>query len=95
MLSKEEVEHISKLARLGISKEEKKKFQKELSSILDYMEKLKKADVSNIKPTSHSVLAENEVRTDEPKGKNEELAKRLADAANDKKEGFIRVKAVF
>jgi len=94
MLSKEEVEHISKLARLGITDEEKKKFQKDLSSILDYMEKLKEADISKVEPTSHSVLVENVMRKDEPKEKNEISAKKLVEAANDKKDGFVRVKEV-
>jgi len=55
MISKEEVQHIAKLARLGLTEKEIKKFQKELSSILDYIEKLKEVDVSSIEPTSHSI----------------------------------------
>jgi len=41
MISKEEVKHIAKLARLGLTEKEVGKYQKELSSILDYIEKLK------------------------------------------------------
>ncbi|MDP2664107.1 MAG: Asp-tRNA(Asn)/Glu-tRNA(Gln) amidotransferase subunit GatC, partial [bacterium] len=48
MISKEEVKHIAKLARLGLSDKEIGKFQKDLSSILDYVEKLKKVDVSGV-----------------------------------------------
>ncbi|MDI6603013.1 MAG: Asp-tRNA(Asn)/Glu-tRNA(Gln) amidotransferase subunit GatC [Patescibacteria group bacterium] len=55
MISKEEVQHIAKLARLGLTEKEVKKFQKELSSILDYIEKLKEVDISKIEPTSHSI----------------------------------------
>ena len=64
MLSKEEVKHIAKLARLGLTEKEIGKFQKELSSILDYIEKLKKVDVSNINPTSHPLLIKNIIRKD-------------------------------
>ncbi|MBI2607279.1 MAG: Asp-tRNA(Asn)/Glu-tRNA(Gln) amidotransferase subunit GatC [Candidatus Doudnabacteria bacterium] len=40
-ISKEEVERIAKLARLEFSDAEKEKLQKELSSILGYVDKLK------------------------------------------------------
>lgn len=67
MISKEEVKHIAKLARLGVTKKEKEKFRKELSSILDYFEKLKKVDMTKIKiePTSHPLAIKNVMRKDE------------------------------
>ena len=40
MISKEEVKHIAKLARLGFGSKEVENLHKELSKILDYMEKL-------------------------------------------------------
>jgi len=49
------VQHIAKLARLGLTEKEIGKFQKELSSILDYIEKLKEVDISKVQPTSHSI----------------------------------------
>ena len=55
MISRKEVQHIAKLARLGITREEEEKFAKELSSILDYFEKLKEVDVSKVEPTRHSI----------------------------------------
>ena len=55
MISKKEVEHIAKLARIGLTSGEIEKFQKELSSILDYFEKLEEVDVSEAEPTSHSI----------------------------------------
>jgi len=41
MITKEEVKHIAKLARLGLTEKEIETYQKELSSIFDYIEKLK------------------------------------------------------
>jgi len=64
MISEKEVKHIAKLARLGLTGKEIKKFQKELSSILDYFEKLKEVDVSKIEPTSHSIRIENVMKED-------------------------------
>ena len=65
MLSKQEVQHIAKLARLGLTEKEIGKFQKELSATLDYIEKLKEVDIEGVEPTSHSVLLENVTRKDE------------------------------
>ena len=43
-LTKQQVEHIASLARLELTDQEKEKFTKELSSILDYFEQLKEVD---------------------------------------------------
>jgi len=69
MISKKEVKYIAKLARLGITKKEEEKFTRELSSILDYIEKLKEVDVSEIELTSHSIKVENVMREDKVKSK--------------------------
>jgi aspartyl-tRNA(Asn)/glutamyl-tRNA(Gln) amidotransferase subunit C len=73
MISKEEVEHIAKLARLGLTEKEIGKFQKELSLILDYVEKLKEVDVSKVEPTSHLLRVENVMRKDEVSKFNKKL----------------------
>ena len=65
MIKKEEVKHIAKLARLGLTEKEVEKFQEELSSILGYIDKLKKIEVSKVKPTSHPKEVENITRKDE------------------------------
>jgi len=75
MISKEEVKHIAKLARLGLTEKEIRKFQEGLSSILDYIEKLKEVDISKVEPTSHSIKVENIMRGDEPKEKKLETRK--------------------
>ena len=42
MISKEEVQHIAKLARLELTETEVEKMQKDLSAILDYFNLLQK-----------------------------------------------------
>ncbi|MBM3250772.1 MAG: Asp-tRNA(Asn)/Glu-tRNA(Gln) amidotransferase subunit GatC, partial [Candidatus Nealsonbacteria bacterium] len=54
MIKQQEVKHIAKLARIKLTASEIKKFQKDLSSILDYFELLKEVDVSRVEPTFHS-----------------------------------------
>jgi len=94
MISKQEVKHIAKLARLGLTEKEIEKMQKELSSILDYFEKLKEVDINGIEPTSHALKVENVWREDV---ENKELAlgnEKLIDLMPDKKEGFLKVKSI-
>jgi aspartyl-tRNA(Asn)/glutamyl-tRNA(Gln) amidotransferase subunit C len=65
-ISKEEIEHIASLARLYLSEEEKDLFGSQLSSVLDYMEKLNELDTKDIEPTSHVLPLSNVVRDDIP-----------------------------
>jgi aspartyl-tRNA(Asn)/glutamyl-tRNA(Gln) amidotransferase subunit C len=67
MLSKEEIEHIAMLARLSLTEEEKELFGAQLSSILDYMEKLNELDTEHIEPTSHVLSLSNIMREDAPR----------------------------
>lgn len=94
MIKKEEVEHISKLARVGLSEEEKEKMAKELSLILDYFEKIKEVDVSGVEPTSHTVEIKNVKREDKASKPSIENSKELLKGAPDKKGRYIKVKAV-
>jgi len=93
MLSKEEVQHIAKLARLGLSEEEIKKFQKELFSILDYFEKLKEVDASNVKPLSHPFEIKNIIRKDEPETTANK--DKLLELMPERKGSYLKVKSVF
>lgn len=56
MISKREVEKIAKLAKLKISKEELLKMEKDLSKILDYIEKLKKVELKEKKEKFESAF---------------------------------------
>ena len=91
MLPEKEVEKIAKLARLGLEKKELKKFQTELSSILDYIEKIEKLDVSQVKPTSHPLELENIKRQDESLVSR---SKNLLDLAPETKDGYLKVKSI-
>jgi len=65
-ISIEEIEHIASLARLSLTEKEKQLFGSQLSSILDYMEKLNELDTRNIEPTSHVLPLSNVMRNDVP-----------------------------
>ncbi len=91
MISKEEVEHIAKLARLELSDKETEKMQKDLSEILDYFDLLKKAP----KPEK-AVEIEGDLRAtrkDEITSSHD-IADELIGAAPDKKDDYIKVKSI-
>lgn len=58
------VEHIAKLARLGITTEEKETFGRQLSAILEYAEILNKLNTDKIAPASHAIPMKNVLRED-------------------------------
>ncbi len=60
------IEHLSRLARLSLSDEEKELFGNQLNSILSYMDKLNELDTGNVEPTSHVISIINIVREDLP-----------------------------
>lgn len=66
-ISKQEIEHIASLARLSLSEKEKELFGSQLSSILNYMEKLNELDTKDIEPTSHVLPLSNVMRDDIPR----------------------------
>lgn len=65
-LTPEEVTHIARLARVGLSQDEMSRFQDQLSQILDYFQRLQEADTENIPPTAHTLAMHNIMRDDEP-----------------------------
>jgi aspartyl-tRNA(Asn)/glutamyl-tRNA(Gln) amidotransferase subunit C len=97
MLTDKEVEHIAKLARIKLSKKEKTKIKKELSSILDYINKLNELDTNNIEPLYQTTDIFNALRADKHRKDfemNEDLNKKLIEQAPYSEKRFIKVKSV-
>ncbi len=90
-----DVEHIAKLARLGLTKEEKEKFAKDLAAILDFVKKLEEVDISNTEPTAQVTGRENISRSDEFQKNDELCRKEILANAPETKDSYIKVKAVF
>jgi len=59
-----DVAHVAKLARLGLSEEEKTLFKKQLSAILEYANNLQHLDTNNVPPTVHAIPMKNVLRED-------------------------------
>lgn len=61
---KVDVLHIAKLANLPLTKDEAEEYEKQLSSILDYVDLLQKVDTDNVTETSQTTNLENVKRDD-------------------------------
>jgi aspartyl-tRNA(Asn)/glutamyl-tRNA(Gln) amidotransferase subunit C len=63
-ITKQEVEHVAKLARLELSEQEKEKLTDQLSNILTYVETLSGLDTKGVEPTAHVLDLKNVMRDD-------------------------------
>ena len=64
-LAPEEVERISRLARLSLSTEERDLFARQLTGILQYAEQLREVDTTGVAPTSHPLALSSPLREDD------------------------------
>jgi aspartyl-tRNA(Asn)/glutamyl-tRNA(Gln) amidotransferase subunit C len=66
VISREDVEHVARLARLALTPEELERMRNQLNSILVHIDALKAVNTAGVEPTSHAVPAFNVMRDDEP-----------------------------
>ena len=67
MIDREQVLHVARLARLRLGEREVEKMARELSGILDHVDRIGELDLDDVEPTSHVVALENVLRADEPR----------------------------
>ncbi|PIR73855.1 MAG: Asp-tRNA(Asn)/Glu-tRNA(Gln) amidotransferase GatCAB subunit C [Candidatus Moranbacteria bacterium CG10_big_fil_rev_8_21_14_0_10_35_21] len=92
MINKSEVQHIATLARIGLDEKEIDKLSKDLSGILNWVEKLKEVNVDGVEPTAHITGVNNISREDRVGDfENKEGIKKLFP---EEKDGFDKVKSV-
>jgi aspartyl-tRNA(Asn)/glutamyl-tRNA(Gln) amidotransferase subunit C len=91
-LTREEVDHIAQLARLGLTEAETDLFAGQLSAILDYVQRLQGLDTELVPPTTTAIPQQNVTFEDvvEPSSVREAILNGAPDAAD----GFFRVRAV-
>lgn len=95
-ITRKDVEHIARLARIRLGEAEEAKFEKELSGILEFVAKLNEVDTSQVEPLTGgteltSVMRDDEARNQESGVQNRELV----EAAPKHEGGYVEVKAVF
>jgi len=63
-INREEVLHIARLARLGVTEEEVDRLSEQLSNILENFEILQQVDTTDVPPTAQSIALQNVVSDD-------------------------------
>ena len=66
-ITREEVLHVAKLARLELTDDEVERLTGELSAILEAVSKVSELDLSDVPPTSHPLELVNGFGEDEPR----------------------------
>ena len=64
MITDKDVKYIGALARIHLTDQEIAPLTKNLEGILNYVKKLEKLDITNVKPTSHVLPLKNVYRDD-------------------------------
>ena len=66
-ITREEVLHVARLARLELTEEEIERFAGQLSAILDAVSKVSELDLRDVPPTAHPLEISNAWADDEPR----------------------------
>jgi aspartyl-tRNA(Asn)/glutamyl-tRNA(Gln) amidotransferase subunit C len=67
VISREDVEHVARLARLALTPDELERMRTQLNAILVHIDALQAVDTDDVEPTSHAVPVVNVMRDDEPR----------------------------
>ena len=63
-ITREEVAHVAKLARLKIDDDQVETLTGQIGTILEYIDVLDKVDTTGVTPTSHAIFLNNAFRED-------------------------------
>ena len=66
-ITREEVLHVARLARLELTEDEVAKFQEQLSDIIEAVSKVSELDLSDVPPTAHPLEIQNAWDEDVPR----------------------------
>ena len=90
-ITREQVLHVARLARLALTDDELGRFQEQLSAILDAVGTVAELDLDDVRPTSHPLDLANVLEDDVPRPSlaHDEALANAPDAEN----GFFGVPA--
>ncbi len=88
-ISEKDVRHVAKLARLKLTDQEARSYEKELSAVLKHFEALQELDTENVRPMSHILELSNIWREDRPSNLKE--GDSLLTNAPMRESGYFRV----
>ncbi|KKQ23967.1 MAG: Aspartyl/glutamyl-tRNA(Asn/Gln) amidotransferase subunit C [Candidatus Roizmanbacteria bacterium GW2011_GWC2_37_13] len=93
-LSTEEILHIAKLGNLTLTEKEVELFKKQLSSVIEYIDKLQEVDTKNVEPLSQTTGLTDIFRKDEPDEKRTLIPEEALKNTKSKENNLFKVKAV-
>ena len=93
MISEEEVKHIARLSNIGLNAQELKDLQGELSSILDYFNKLQEIKTGSLKEQSSPANLNNVTRKDKAVTVEGDH-KKILSLVPKEKDNFVKVKTI-
>ena len=93
MLTRDEVIKLAQLARIQLTDDEVEKFQKELSTVLDYVAELMQVNVDGVEEISQVTGLVNVQREDTPV-LFDDITQKIKSQAPGIKDGFYKVKAI-
>jgi aspartyl-tRNA(Asn)/glutamyl-tRNA(Gln) amidotransferase subunit C len=92
-ISRAEVEHVARLAQLGLTPDEIEEMTEQLSSVLEHIAKLDQVEVADVPPTAQAIPRANVMRDDtvQPSWPPEATLANAPHTADD----FFEVQAIF
>jgi len=67
VITREEVLHVARLARLELNEDEIEPMARELSAVLEHIARIGELNLDDVAPTSHVVEVTDALRADEPR----------------------------
>jgi aspartyl-tRNA(Asn)/glutamyl-tRNA(Gln) amidotransferase subunit C len=95
MLSKEEVQHVALLARVGVTENEAESYREKLSGVLDFFRELEMADMGEITVSRSVIGKENVLRGDIVRESASSEKALIMDNVPEAKDRYVKVKSVF
>jgi len=92
MVDKKTVEYVAQLARINLSEEEKSSLGKQLSKILDYIDKLKELDTDKVSPLRNLHESKDVLRED--KVKPSEYCQSILENSPTQEDGYFKIPKV-
>lgn len=87
-IDKEAVKYVAHLGRIELNPQEVDRLSAQLKGILDFIDKLKRVDIKDIKPSSHILPISNILRQDSRR-QSLPIEKTLANAPRKEKDFFV------
>lgn len=93
-LSIDEIKNIALLGRIGITEEEAMIYQKDLSAVLGYFEKLQEIDTDGVEEIGHITGMTDVYRVDHVDEMEESGKEMIMNNVRETQDGYIKVKSI-